>query len=172
MSSATSFREVQRFGPWWVWPLVLVAAGGAIFAFLTQVVIGPPPDPEPAPGWLLWLLVVLLGVGLPALFLAMRLVVEVHADGIDVRFRPFTHRSIPVTDIVAAQARTYRPVIEYGGWGIKGWTRKKVAYNVSGNQGVELRLRDGRSIMLGSQRFEELETAIRAILPGLSPCSR
>jgi len=70
--------------------------------------------------------------GLPVLFLAMRLVVEVHADGIDVRFRPFTHRSIPVTDIVAAQARTYRPVIEYGGWGIKGWTRKKVAYNVSG----------------------------------------
>jgi hypothetical protein len=35
-----------------------------------------------------------------------------------------------------------------------------VAYNVSGDRGVELTLRDGRRVMLGSQRPEELAQAI------------
>ena len=36
----------------------------------------------------------------------------------------------------------------------------RMAYNVSGNQGVELTLRDGRQVMLGSQRPQELADAI------------
>jgi len=65
-----------------------------------------------------------------------------------------------------AEARTYRAVAEYGGWGVKGWSKRKVAYNVKGDRGVELRLKNGNSVMLGSQRAEDLEAAIRAILPG------
>ncbi len=51
---------------------------------------------------------------------------------------------------------------EYGGWGVKGWSKDKMAYNVSGDRGVELTLKDGRRIMLGSQRAEELAGAIEA----------
>ena len=58
--------------------------------------------------------------------------------------------------------RKYSAVKEYGGWGIKGWSQQKVAYNVSGNEGVELTLRDGRRVMLGSQRAPELAQAIES----------
>jgi len=166
VSSASNFREVQRFGAWWLWALVVACAVGAWWVFLAQVVFELPTGSEPAPEWLLWALVVLLGVGLPVLFGLARLVVDVHPDRVEVRFRPFTHRSVPATDIVAAEARTYRPVAEYGGWGIKGWSKRKVAYNVKGDRGVELQLKNGNSLMLGSQRAEDLEAAIRAILPG------
>jgi hypothetical protein len=57
----------------------------------------------------------------------------------------------------------FRPIMEYGGWGIRrganGW-----AYNVSGNRGVRLVFRDGSTFLIGSQRAEELELVIRARL--------
>jgi hypothetical protein len=44
---------------------------------------------------------------------------------------------------------------------LRGWGARK-AYNVSGNRGVELTLQDGSTIMIGSQRADELEWAIRS----------
>jgi hypothetical protein len=75
---------------------------------------------------------------------------------------PFTSRQITFADIEGFEARSYQPVKEYGGWGIKGWSLNRRAYNVSGNQGVELTLRDGHQIMIGSQRSQELASAIAA----------
>jgi hypothetical protein len=66
-----------------------------------------------------------------------------------------------LAEIVSWDARTYRPILEYGGWGIryspfgKGW-----AYNISGNQGVQLELMNGKRILIGSQRAEELARTI------------
>jgi hypothetical protein len=39
-----------------------------------------------------------------------------------------------------------------------------MAYNVSGNRGVEVELTDGRTVMVGSQRADELAGALRAFL--------
>jgi hypothetical protein len=38
-----------------------------------------------------------------------------------------------------------------------------VAYNVRGDQGVELTLRDGRRVLIGTQRATELAAAIAGI---------
>jgi hypothetical protein len=59
------------------------------------------------------------------------------------------------------EARTYRPILEYGGWGIRySPFGQGCAYNVSGNRGVQLELADGQRILIGSQRAEELARAI------------
>ena len=63
-----------------------------------------------------------------------------------------------------AEARTYSPIREYAGWGVKGWSRQKMAYNVSGHEGVELTLTDGRTVMLGSQRADDLAQVINSHL--------
>jgi hypothetical protein len=48
---------------------------------------------------------------------------------------------------------------DYGGWGIRkgrsGW-----AYNVSGDRGVRLTYTDGETLLIGSQRADELAKAI------------
>ena len=46
-------------------------------------------------------------------------------------------------------------------WGIRGLGRNR-AYNVSGDRGVELLLADGRKVLIGSLRPDELEQAIVA----------
>ena len=51
-------------------------------------------------------------------------------------------------------------IAEYGGWGVR-MRRGGMAYNVSGDRGVQLELMDGKRILIGSQRAGELADAIR-----------
>lgn len=154
------YREIQRPKQWWVWVIVAGVAALMWWTFIQQIVFGRPFGSDPAPDWAVWLLWVFIGLGLPCLFVFMGLVVEVTSDRIIIRFRPLRTRVIPLTEVLEHQVRKYKPVKEYGGWGIKGWSTNKVAYNMSGDEGVELTLSDGRRVMLGSQRATELAQAI------------
>lgn len=92
---------------------------------------------------------------------AVKLVTEVDDQEVRTQFVLLSRRQrIPVHEIREVQAVTYRPLIEYGGWGIRrganGW-----AYNVSGNRGVRIYYHNGRQFLIGSQRAEELERAIQ-----------
>lgn len=154
----TAFTEVQRFRQPLL--LLLLAAVAAPFWYLVvaRFVFGA--DVEAAGSLLgFWLFA---GVLLPALFLSARLVTEVSALGLRLRFAPFVDREIPFAEMRRVEARTYRPLREYGGWGIRWAGRGRMAYNVSGNRGVEVELTDGRTVMVGSQRPDELAEAIRA----------
>jgi hypothetical protein len=154
------FKEEQRFRQWWIWAIVLVVAALGWWGFVQQIVLGEPFGNNPASDWAVWLLWVFVGLGLPALFAFIRLAIEVTADEVVIRYRPLLKRRILLADIERVNARTYKAVREYGGWGIKGWSFKSVAYNISGDRGVQLTLRDGRRIMLGSRRPDELAQAI------------
>ncbi len=156
-----TFREEQRFRLWWAWFLLAAASGFAWSAFIYQVIAGKEFDDRPAPDWLIVLIWLLVGLGLPLLFISARLVVEVRGEGIRFRYYPFHRRwhEIARADILRAEARTYRPILEYGGWGIR-WARGGKAYNVSGNRGVQLEMVGGKKVLFGSQRADELAAAI------------
>ena len=156
------FREQQRFKQWWLWLLVYGITTLMWWAFFQQIIRGRSWGTTPAPNWLIWLMWPVFGLGLPALFHTMTLIVEVRPSRVEIRYRPFVNRSIALSDIEQVTARTYKPIEEYGGWGIRGWSGQRIAYNVSGDQGVELLLRDGRSVMIGSQQPETLALAITA----------
>jgi len=153
------FREDQRFTQPWLWALVVVSAV-AVWVLVVVQIVGSGGDES---GWVLAIVAVVVGVGLPVLFALARLTVEVFADRIEIRYRPFVRRTIVLDTVVAAGAVTYRAVREYGGWGVKGWSRRKIAYNVRGDRGVLLTLVDGRTVLLGSQRAADLEAAIRPL---------
>ena len=53
----------------------------------------------------------------------------------------------------------YDPVRDYGGYGIRT-TRHGTAYIAGGNRGVRLELAKGGTILIGSERPEELVSAI------------
>ena len=161
MQSGATFREVQHMRRvWWVMLIILAAAALMWYGFFEQTIGNRPFGTNPGPDWLMWILWLGVGVGLPLLFLYMRLIVEVRTDHIFVQFAPLTTRQIPYTEIVQVEARTYQPIREYGGWGIRGWRRSRRAYSISGNRGVELTLRSGQQVMLGSQQAEALAQAI------------
>lgn len=164
--SPVIFREEQSFRQWWINAVVMGTAGFAWYAFFQQIILHKPLGKKPAPDWGMFLVWLLAGVGLPWLFLTARLVVEVRGDGLYYRYYPFHFRwhHLAAEDIREVELRTYRPLLEYGGWGIR-WGLKGKAYNVSGNRGVRLRLRNGKRLLFGSRRAEELPAALRGILP-------
>ena len=152
------FVEVQRFRQ----PLLLlvVAVVATPFWYLTvaRFVFGA--EVEGAGELLVfWFFA---GVLLPGLLLAARLITEVSPTGVRLRFPPVVTREIPFTQIRRIEARTYRPLREYGGWGLRWAGKGRMAYNVSGNRGVLLELTDGRTVMVGSQRPDALAEAIGA----------
>lgn len=157
------FHETQRFRQWWL----LLLIGGIAFtgwgAFVQQIVRGRPVGSNPMSDWGVWLLWLLLGIGLPAVFWRMRLETTVYPDRIEIWLWPLAHRVIPAVGIASVAARRYRPLREYGGWGIRGFGRNR-AYNVSGAQGVQLVLANGNRVLIGSQRSGELAGAIESIL--------
>ncbi len=57
--------------------------------------------------------------------------------------------------------RNYRPIREFGGWGIRYGGGGRKAYTVRGDCGVEFRLTSGRKVLFGSARPEEFAAAVR-----------
>jgi hypothetical protein len=155
------YREVQRFSQWWLWLLMIGIAGLTWYGFIQQIVFGKPFGSNPAPNAVMWILWIVFGIGFPLLFYAMRLVVKVSEDTIHVRFFPFHLRfqKIPLAKLKGYEVRTYSPIKDYGGWGIRYGSKGK-AYNVSGNRGVQLELLNGERILIGSQKPEEFAAAI------------
>ena len=165
------FHETQQFRQPWLWALListsLLQAGTFGYAMIQQFILRRPWGDRPMPDAglaVLGPLMMLLAVLLPYFFYAMKLVVEVRDDGLHCSFLPFIRRQIPFRDIKHCEARTYNPLMEYGGWGIR-FGRHGKAYNVSGNRGVQLELLSGERLLLGSQRPEELAAAIQSRNP-------
>jgi hypothetical protein len=147
------FREVQRFRQVWLWVLLVASIVLVGLAMREGAVpIGHIP------------VAAVLVLAVPVWFWALRLTTEVHDDALHLHFFPmWKKRIIPFNQIRSAQARCYRPIVEYGGWGIR-WGLSGQAYNVSGDRGVQLELANGKRLLIGSQRPEELEAAIRSRL--------
>jgi len=75
---------------------------------------------------------------------------------------------VPITGIVRYRVVQYRPILDYGGWGIRAGRDGERVLNARGDRGVRLELADGSSLLIGSQRPEELaETLERARRPDI-----
>ena len=66
-------------------------------------------------------------------------------------FVPFTNFIIPFSKIKYYKIREYRPIIEYGGWGIR-FNKSGKAYTVCGTTGLQISLLNGKEILIGTQR--------------------
>jgi len=112
---------------------------------------------------------VVLNVALGLLFLAVvwtmlsaRLTFTVRRVTLEVHWWVLAKKIISRTDIVSAEAATYDPMREFGGWGIRFGRNGSRAYSMSGNRAAELSLKDGKRIVLGSRDPEPLVAALRS----------
>lgn len=156
------FIEIQKFNQRLLWILLLGASVFiAIFfgyGMIKQLVFGQMWGSRPMSNLALTIVgigTMLFMMGITYLFYSLKLITEVRDDGLNIRFYPLANRIIPYENIKCCEARTYSPIREYGGWGIR-FGRKGKAYNVSGNRGVQLELSEGKPLLIGSQKSEEL----------------
>jgi hypothetical protein len=156
------FREEQRFNQWWLWLLILEPTSMMWYGAIQQLIFDKPYGTNPTSDTGISILLVLFGILLPLFMYSLRLITEVRQDGLYVRFYPFhlSFRQYPYESINSYQVREYSPLKEYGGWGIR-YGMKGMAYNVSGNRGVQLEFKTGKRLLIGSQRPEELTSQMQ-----------
>lgn len=156
------FREAQRFRQPWYWAIQIPALALLACIVFRQLVLGKPVGDHPASNTAL--VVIAATIALFVIwFLKLELTTEVREDVLEIHFRGlFVQRVIPLTQIQHFEVKTYRPIRDYGGWGVRRGAGG-MAYNVSGNRGVELKLADGKSLLIGSQRPEELALALQTV---------
>ena len=160
------FCEVQQFRQRWLWIFLLFTALLIIILFgygmIKQLAFGYAWGDRPMSNTALaivGILVIIFVVGLIYLFYTMKLITEVRHDDVCVQFFPLSRQIISFDSVRRCEVRTYKPIKEYGGWGIRYGRRGKV-YNVSGNRGVQIEFHSGKPLLIGSQKPEELEGAI------------
>ncbi|TQD26154.1 DUF6141 family protein [Methanolobus vulcani] len=155
------FREVQKFRQIWLLALLLVTTGLTWYGAIEQLVYGRPFGSNPASDE--GMLAILIGMGIifPIFMLSIRLVFVVRNSGLYLKFFPFhlSFKHFPFSDIISAEVVRYRPLRDYGGWGIR-YGRNGKAYNISGNKGLMLEFRNGKRLLLGSQEPDVLKMSI------------
>ena len=159
-----SFKETQRFRQFWIWLLVICIVGLYGWGFVQQIILGKPWGTKPASDTIL-ILISIIPVCILFLFLTARLETEINENGIYYKFIPFHFKRYKIdwTDVEKAIVRKYKPISEFGGWGIRIWLGYGKAYNVSGNKGLQIELKNGKRLLIGTQKPEEIEYILQQL---------
>lgn len=163
------FREEQQFRQWWYILLVFVATVPTlvygIYALVQKLLYQLEVGTNPAPLTVLVLLVVLMPAML-WLFFAMKFELKIYNDRIQYRFFPmvFRYRTILPTEIGRFEIRKYKPIVDYGGWGVRRRFKWGRAYTVSGNIGLQIYLANGKKILFGTQRSQAILHAMNEMM--------
>ncbi|MFM8439256.1 MAG: hypothetical protein ACKOAX_12320 [Candidatus Kapaibacterium sp.] len=159
-----TFREVQSLRPWFLWIPFAGLAALFVWGFVQQEWLHIPFGDRPAPSFVLALLAVLMSA-IGFLFHSVRLEVEIDDKAIHYRFLPFipSRRTVEAGALRSVRVRTYKPILEYGGWGFRvGLRRQGKAYTVSGDHGIQLVFTDGTRLLLGTRIPFDAERALQA----------
>ena len=156
------YYEVQKFNRIMNALIIGILLIISWYAFYVQIIAGIPFGNNPAPDFVVVLIAAVFGILFPLFFAALRLEISIDDKSLRFRFYPvhIKWKEIEFRDISAAEEVKFRPVMEYGGWGIR-FRRNIRAYIMRGNEGVMLTLADGRQVLLGSQKAGMLLNAIK-----------
>ena len=102
-------------------------------------------------------------VVMPGLILSFRLRTRLTGRQLRAWFPPLPGWKIDFADIAVAESKKLSPLGDLGGWGYKLTKKHGHVVNVHGEQFVILTLEDGKRRTIGTQRPEELLTAIRVL---------
>lgn len=158
------FRESQRIKQWWIW-LILILSVSPLF-IIFGIVMGSPDSSvrgEMPP----WALIVIIGIPV-LLFLLIgtaNLKTEITEDEINFQYFPFQFKrhSISWREVESAEVIKYSPIGDYGGWGLRIGPKGK-AFNVSGNMGLEMKVKNmKRPLMIGTNKPEELRQVVESL---------
>lgn len=156
------YQESQKFTQLWFWGILAFSALTIFYRFWEE---HSPAQfhnlaiRSVAPVILFALVLVFL--------LLLRLDVLIDENGISYKWFPFRmkYKTIPWEKIESLQIRRFSPIAEFGGYGLR-YTFKTTAYIVSGNDGIEIRIKGSkRKFVLGISdpvRVEEIIKKQRA----------
>lgn len=160
------FNETQRFRQIWLWLLI-----SFVFCITGYPIVKSLFDIDKGSNIaLIWgfetgsTIPFVVSICIVLLFGFANLKTIIAKDGIYYKFLPFhwRYRKIDWDIIEKCYIRKYNPLMEYGGYGLRigaGGTAK----NVSGNLGLQIIFKNGKKILIGTQKAKELEKVIEKL---------
>lgn len=151
------FTETQKFRQWWLWLLL----PGVLACVMVGPLVSYLGDSNISAGDVIAALASgIVPLGVLFLFIYLKLDTNMDEAGVNARFSIFSRRGkyFAWADVEQAYIRKYKPIAEYGGWGLRSGSRKTGdAYNVSGDMGLQLILKNGNRFLIGTQKADELQ---------------
>ncbi|MFY1047854.1 hypothetical protein [Chryseobacterium sp. GP-SGM7] len=157
MQENSAFCEKQHFRQWWLWSILIFVLGVSIYNFTDSLEYFSTGELIASSS---------VSVIIFILFFIIKLETKIDELGIRVRFFPFhlQFRYFQWKNVEKAFIREYSPITEYGGWGLRGGMfGNGKAYNISGNIGLQLVFKDGKKLLIGTQKSEEINQFLAEI---------
>ena len=155
-SSKGAFTEIQKFTQWWLWAFLTGLVLLPVYGIYKQILLGQPWGSNPMSNAGLWIF--LMGtLAFIGLFLYIELRTEIDDRGIRVRLRPISTNVFTWGQIKKAEPITYGFV----GYGLRFSFKHGTIYNISGNKGIAVYLKDGGRFVIGTQNPKAFMEAIR-----------
>jgi len=150
------FTENQKFKQPWLWVIMIGVTLIPIIGIIQQVILDKPFGNKPAPDMALYVMLIIC-LGLCALFYFMHLQTTIDQQGITVQFFPLATKKVNWNEIQNVTVVDYGFV---GGWGIRLGTKYGTVYNMAGRKGLAIELKNGKKFLVGTQQ----ETALKEFL--------
>ena len=155
------FEENQRFNQWWMQLINLALIGLLLFSCYTWFVQKEDFSNvavNDLTGQIVTISVLILSILLIYIF---KLETVIDERGIFYRFGPIhrKRKSVSWDALDRCYVRKYKPLSEYGGWGYKMGLSGS-ALNVKGNQGIQLKFKSGKKLLIGTQKPEDAQSVI------------
>ena len=155
------FYERQRLRQWWLWLIVILAISVPLVIDVAKMVKNGVPQQLMLSSLLSYVACII-----PVLILLciIKLETEITEKCVYVRMFPLhiSFRSYAFSEMEACFVRKYHPVREYGGWGLKG-TFNNRALNISGNQGLQIVFKNGKKLLIGTRRPQEIMEILKLL---------
>ncbi len=145
-----TYYEKQKLNQWWIKLSIFIPFLIVFWGVITGKTQGEN-------GTSMLIASVVLGF-VAVLFYYTNLETRIDTEGITIRFFPFqrVYYYVRWDEINSATVRNYKPIREYGGWGLRYSFTHGKAYNVAGTVGLQLVLKSGKKFLIGTQKGEDL----------------
>jgi len=151
------FIENQRFNQWWLYLILAIPVISLIIPFILKT------EETLSRNNILEIVIPFLFLTIIYAFIfSIQLKTRIDEKGVYYQFFPFNRKLklILWEEIEKCYCRTYKPLLEYGGWGYRMTIRKGKALNIKGNIGIQIIFKNGKKLLLGTQKQNEAKMVI------------
>jgi hypothetical protein len=155
------YREVQPYREYP--PFALLVGVGTLFGWFLIIYVGVMGRSLGAlnlPDWLAWAIGLPFGVLLPLAYTRLSMVTEVYPDRIHVNNGMSGRVDVRLADVTQVEMRQDNILGDYSVRNVGSVAESRTAYTVASTQGVQLTMRDGRLLLIGSKEPEAAAQAM------------
>lgn len=157
------FNETQKFDQWFMKLIYFGLVAILLYCLYYWYIAEEAVDKVGANDTTGQLLVIASIVFVLVLFSLFKLTTEIDEIGVHYQFLPFhfSKQTVRWAEMEKCYVRQYSPIREYGGWGFRtSFGSNGKAYNVKGNKGIQIKLKTGKKILIGTQKEKDAQQVI------------